>query len=100
VGPGHKPVHVPWHSSPTQTLPTLYVQNASLEIAWAYTALPPSLTVAGTHANEGSIAGEIVTPFFTQGWEGFDINTPDDWDRAEQHAQSLVAAAASAAPAQ
>jgi CMP-N,N'-diacetyllegionaminic acid synthase len=85
------PFTVPWHSSPTQTLPTVYVQNASLEIAWAYTALPPSLTVAGTHDNDGSIAGESVAPFFTHGWEGYDINTPEDWDRAERHAQELLA---------
>jgi CMP-N,N'-diacetyllegionaminic acid synthase len=90
VGTGHRPVPVPWHSSPTQTLPEVYVQNASLEMAWAYTALPPSLTVAGTHANEGSIAGEVVTPFFTQGWEGFDLNTPADWEIAERHAQELL----------
>jgi CMP-N,N'-diacetyllegionaminic acid synthase len=76
------PATVPWHSSPTQTLPEVYVQNASLEIAWRHTVLQPSLTVAGTH-QLGSLAGDIVAPFFPQGYEGFDINTPDDFAFAD-----------------
>ena len=28
------PVNPPWHSMPYQALPPVYVQNASLEIAW------------------------------------------------------------------
>lgn len=86
--PSQAAIEVPWHSSPTQTLPQVYVQNASLEIAWRHVALPPSLTVAGTHA-EGTIAGEIVCPFFTIGWEGFDINTPEDWATAEAYAETV-----------
>jgi N-acylneuraminate cytidylyltransferase len=27
----------------------------------------------------GSIAGEVLTPFLTEGDEGFDVNRPDDW---------------------
>lgn len=62
----------PAHSRPTQTLPKVYVQNASLEIAHVKTVL-----------EQHSISGWRVVPFFTQGWEGFDINTAEDWLFAE-----------------
>jgi N-acylneuraminate cytidylyltransferase len=55
------------HSKPTQLAPTVYVQNASLEIAWV-----------STFTETGDITGKWVIPFFTQGYEGFDINTPED----------------------
>jgi hypothetical protein len=84
---------VPWHSCPTQILPEVWVQNASLEIGWRYNVMPPSLTVAGTYDNDGTISGDIVAPFFTQGWEGFDLNTPEDWARAEAHCNELMASA-------
>lgn len=64
----------PWHSTPYQALPPVYVQNASLEIAWT----PIALT-------QGSIAGEAVMPFVCEGLEGFDINTIEDWILAEHH---------------
>jgi len=63
----------PWHSSPYQTLPPVYVQNASLEIG--RTSVP---------LTKGTIAGDEVMPFLTEGVEGFDINTPDDWTLAER----------------
>lgn len=63
----------PWHSKPTQTLPKCYVQNASLEIAWTKTV-----------RELGTISGERIMPFFTEGDEGFDINTPEDWADAER----------------
>ena len=66
-----QPQH-PWHSSQYPTLPEVYVQNASLEIAWTDTV-----------AKYGNQAGERVIPFFTEGWEGFDINTPLDFKMAE-----------------
>lgn len=66
----------PWHSSPYQALPEIYVQNASLEIA-------RSLVV-----DRHSIAGEMVMPFFTQGAEGLDINSPEDWWYAEHLLES------------
>jgi N-acylneuraminate cytidylyltransferase len=48
------------------------VQNASLEIAWSRVVF------------EGrTIAGEVVAPFLTEGYEGFDINRPEDWTAAE-----------------
>jgi N-acylneuraminate cytidylyltransferase len=62
----------PMHSNPTQVLPKVYVQNASLEIAWTKTVLA-----------KGSISGDKVVPFFTQGYEGFDINTEEDFRYAE-----------------
>lgn len=62
----------PWHSCPTQTLPPAYVQNASLEIAWTYVV-----------NSFGTISGKKIGPFLTQGWEGLDINTEADWERAE-----------------
>jgi len=63
---------IPWHSRQYQDLPEVYVQNSSLEIAWRSTAM-----------EKGSIAGDAVAPFFTEGWEGFSIDYEDDWDMAE-----------------
>lgn len=62
----------PWHSSQMAALPEVFVQNASLEIAW-------SRVVFG----ERTIAGTSVVPFFTSEEEGFDINNQYDWDYAE-----------------
>lgn len=62
----------PAHSRPTQTLPAVYAQNASLEITWVNTVL-----------QQHSISGELVMPFLTQGWEGFDLNDERDWLLAE-----------------
>ena len=66
------PGEQPWHSSQMAALPEVFVQNASLEIAW-------SRVVFDTH----TIAGGSVMPFFTDEMEGFDINTQYDWDYAE-----------------
>ena len=66
------PPELPWHSTPTQALPAVYAQNASLEIAWTRVV------------TEGrTIAGESVLPFLTEGLEGFDLNQPEDWELAE-----------------
>lgn len=62
----------PWHSTPYQALPKIYAQNASLEIAW--TRIP---------LEQHTIAGQTIAPFLTEGSEGFDINTPEDWIIAE-----------------
>ena len=67
------PAEQPWHSSQYQSLPEVYVQNASLEIAW-------SRVVFDDH----TIAGNVIVPFLTQDYEGFDVNTPYDWDLAER----------------
>ena len=67
------PPEQPWHSSPTQSLPAVYVQNASLEICWSQVAL-----------KRGSIAGETIIPFLTEDWQGFDINDGQDFEAAER----------------
>lgn len=66
------PTDPPWHSTPYQALPRVYVQNASLEIARRQTV-----------NDTASIAGRTVLPFFTEGYEGFDVNEPRDWWYAE-----------------
>lgn len=63
---------VPWHSCQMASLPEIYVQNASLEIAW-------TRVVTEQH----TIAGTSIVPFITEGAEGFDINLPEDWIVAE-----------------
>lgn len=67
----------PWHSSQYAALPEIYVQNASLEIAWSRLPL-----------ERGTIAGEAIVPFVTEGIEGFDVNEPEDWRLAEQYLAS------------
>ncbi len=63
----------PYHSQQYAALPQVYVQNSSLEIAWARVV-----------REDGSIAGRRVAPFFTEGWEGFSIDYPGDVERAER----------------
>lgn len=60
------------HNYPYQALPRVYIQNASLEIAWTKTA-----------EDKGTISGDYVKPFHTQAWEGYDINENTDWTIAE-----------------
>ena len=67
------PADQPWHSSQYQALPEVFVQNASLEIAWVR-------VVRDTH----TIAGVNVVPFLTEGYEGFDVNQPYDWRFADE----------------
>ena len=67
------PSNPPWHSSQYQALPPVYAQNASLEIAWTRVV-----------AEDRSIAGRVLTPFLTEGHEGFDVNRPHDWRLAEE----------------
>jgi len=71
------PAEEPWHSSQYQSLPEVYVQNASLEIAWTRIVF-----------EERTIAGNILMPFFTRGYEGFDVNQPYDWQLAEELVRS------------
>ncbi len=63
---------LPWHSSPYQSLPEVYVQNASLEIAWARVVF-----------EERTIAGTVLMPFITKDFEGFDVNNSYDWNLAK-----------------
>ena len=67
------PAEQPWHSTPYQALPPVYVQNASLEIAWTRVVF-----------ERRTIAGDVLVPFLTEGYEGFDINDPPDWMIAER----------------
>lgn len=66
------PARQPWHSSQYPTLPEIYVQNASLEIAKASVVF-----------EDKTIAGNVLIPFFTLNYEGFDVNSNYDWDLAE-----------------
>jgi CMP-N,N'-diacetyllegionaminic acid synthase len=68
----HGPKEQPWHSSQMAALPEVFMQNASLEIAWSRVVF-----------DGRTIAGSSVMPFFTDEAEGFDINNQYDWDYAE-----------------
>jgi N-acylneuraminate cytidylyltransferase len=63
---------VAWHAGQYQALPKVYVQNSALEIAW-------SRVVFATGTREG----RTVAPFFTRGYEGFNVDDEEDWERAE-----------------
>ena len=67
---------VPTHSRQYKSLPEVYVQNSSLEIAWT------RITA------DGEIAGQRVMPFFTEGHEGLTIDYEDDWVLAERLVES------------
>ena len=74
----------PTYSSQTKSLPPVYVQNSSLEIAWTHVL----------HDERPEIGGGRIAPFFTQGLEGFSIDYPEDLERAE----ALVANGAAELP--
>lgn len=71
------PREQPWHSSQVQALPQVYVQNASLEIAHTRVVF-----------DGRTIAGDVLMPFLTEGYEGFDVNHPYDWRLAEELVES------------
>lgn len=64
---------VAWHAGQYQALPEVYVQNSSLEIAWTRVV-----------SQTGTREGRVVAPFLTTGYEGFNIDDEDDWDRARR----------------
>jgi len=64
----------PLHSRQFQSLPKVYVQNSSLEIAWRRVL----------EDRVPTISGQRVAPFFTEGWEGFSIDYPEDFEVAER----------------
>jgi len=68
-----QPDGVPLHSRQFASLPPVYIQDSSLEIAWARAV-----------EEHDSIAGEQLAPFLTEGLEGFSIDYPDDWRLAEE----------------
>ena len=59
---------IPYHSRQYIDLPEIYVQNASLEIAWTKIL----------NKKNPSIAGNRIIPFVTKEGEGFDINNEED----------------------
>jgi CMP-N-acetylneuraminic acid synthetase len=64
---------VAWHAGQYQALPAIYVQNSALEIAW-------TRVVEATGTREG----RMLAPFFTEGYEGLNIDDEEDFARAEQ----------------
>jgi CMP-N,N'-diacetyllegionaminic acid synthase len=62
---------VAWHAGQYQALPEVYVQNSALEIAWTRVV-----------SQTGTREGRAVAPFLTRGYEGFNVDDEDDWDRA------------------
>ena len=62
---------VAWHAGQYQALPEMYAQNSALEIAWTRVV-----------SQTGTREGKVVAPFFTRGYEGFNIDDEEDWDRA------------------
>jgi N-acylneuraminate cytidylyltransferase len=74
---------VAWHAGQYAALPEVYVQNSALEIAW-------TRVVFATGTREG----RTVAPFFTEGYEGFNVDDEEDWERA----RSLVKSGAVSLP--
>ena len=70
----------PWHSSQYAALPEIFVQDASLEIAWVKTVF-----------DKKSIAGDSIIPFLSEGYEGFDINEIEDFWVAEKLIENNLA---------
>ena len=64
---------VAWYCPACQALPPIYVQNSALEIAW-------TRVVEATGTREG----RVLAPFFTEGYEGLNIDDEEDFARAEQ----------------
>jgi CMP-N,N'-diacetyllegionaminic acid synthase len=64
----------PLHSRQGKSLPPVYVQNSSLEIAWSHVLDGPLPTISGAR----------VAPFFTDAAEGFSIDYPGDIEAAER----------------
>jgi len=77
-------LQVTWYAGQYQALPPVYHQNSALEIAWTRV-----VTETGTRE------GRVVAPFLTRGFEGFNVDDEEDWERAER----LVAAGAVSLPA-
>jgi CMP-N-acetylneuraminic acid synthetase len=74
---------VAWHAGQYQALPEVYVQNSALEIAWTRVV-----------SQTGTREGRVVAPFFTSGYEGFNVDDEEDWERA----RALVASGAATLP--
>jgi len=70
-------LEVAWHAGQYPALPPVYSQNSALEIAWTRVVF-----------ETGTREGRVLAPYFTEGYEGFNIDDEEDWERAER----LVAA--------
>lgn len=70
--------HDSWNM-PTQALPEVWIQNASLEIGQTRHVL-----------TRNTVSGWKIMPFYTHGLEGFDINTPEDWAMAEYYVREGI----------
>ena len=66
------PLSQPLHSSQYPSLPEVYVQNASLEIAHTRVVY-----------KDNNISGAKIIPFITENDEGIDVNVEDDWALAK-----------------
>jgi len=66
-------LEVAWHAGQYQALPRIYVQNSALEIAWTRVV-----------SQTGTREGRVVAPYLTGGYEGFNIDDEEDWDRARR----------------
>jgi CMP-N,N'-diacetyllegionaminic acid synthase len=64
---------VAWHAGQYQALPPVYTQNSALEIAWTRVV-----------SDTGTREGRVVAPFFTEGYEGFNVDDEEDWEAAER----------------
>jgi CMP-N,N'-diacetyllegionaminic acid synthase len=64
---------IAWHAGQYKALPEIYVQNSALEIAWTRVV-----------SQTGTREGRVVAPYLTRGYEGFNIDDEDDWDRARR----------------
>ncbi len=74
---------VAWHAGQYQALPEVYVQNSALEIAWTRVV-----------SQTGTREGRVVAPYFTSGYEGFNVDDEEDWERAK----ALIASGAATLP--
>jgi CMP-N,N'-diacetyllegionaminic acid synthase len=74
---------VPTHSRQYHDLPTVYVQDSSLEVSWVSVAL-----------SGGGLSGTRVRPWWPPGYEGLSVDYPEDWERLER----LVDAGGAALP--
>ena len=72
---GHREDGTPYHSAPTQTLPQVYLQTAGLEITTRDTL-------------RRTLAGGKVGLYEVYGPAALDLNTLDDWAKAEEIAQT------------
>lgn len=73
----------PGFDMPYQRLPEAFIQNGCLQIAHT--------SVLREH---GNVTGSAVTPFFTEGYEGLDINTREDIWLAESIINGHIASPA------